>query len=147
MLPTLTGDGPHIVHASAVAVGGRGLMITGASGSGKSSLALQLISLGATLVSDDRVVLRQRREGGVFMTAPGTIRGQIEARGIGVLNAASAPAMLATIVDLDQAETQRFPQRHCHMIGSEAFPVIRRVENPAFASMLLVYLKGGRLSP
>ena len=147
MLPTLTGDGPQTVHASAVAVDGRGLLITGASGSGKSSLALQLIALGATLVSDDRVVLRQRHEGGVFMAAPDTIRGQIEARGIGVLNTPSAPAMLTTIVDLDQAETKRLPELRSHMIGSAAFPVIRRVENPAFASMLLVYLKGDRLSP
>ena len=147
MLPTLTGDGPHIVHASAVAVDGRGLLITGASGSGKSSLASQLIALGASLVSDDRVVLQPGREGGVFMTAPDTTRGQIEARGIGVLNAPAAPSMLTAIVDLDQVETERLPQPHSHIIGSEAFPVIRRVENPAFASMLLVYLKGGRLSP
>ena len=147
MLPTLTGDGPHIVHASAVSVDGRGLLITGASGSGKSSLALQLIALGATLVSDDRVVLQTRREGGLFMSAPEAIQGQIEARGIGVLKSPSAPAMLSAIVDLDQVETERLPEPHSHIIGSEAFPVIRRVENPAFPFMLLVYLKGGCLSP
>ena len=147
MLPTLNGDGPHVLHASAVAVDGRGLLIVGASGAGKSSFALQLIALGATLVSDDRVLIQPHREGGLFMTAPETIRGQIEARGIGVLNTPSAPAMLAAIVDLGQVEAERLPRPHTHMIGSEAFPVIRRVENPAFASMLLVYLKGGRLSP
>ena len=147
MLPTLNGDGPYIVHASAVAVDGRGLLITGLSGSGKSSLAMQLIALGATLVSDDRVVLQPRREGGVFMVAPDTIRSQIEARGIGVLTTASAPAMLTAIVDLDQVETERLPPSRTHIIGSMSHPVVRRVENPAFASMLLVYLKGGRLSP
>ena len=123
------------------------MLITGASGSGKSSLALQLIALGATLVSDDRVVLQTRREGGLFMSAREAIQGQIEARGIGVLKSPSAPAMLSAIVDLDQVETERLPEPHSHIIGSEAFPVIRRVENPAFPFMLLVYLKGGRLSP
>ncbi|MDX5349528.1 MAG: serine kinase, partial [Paracoccaceae bacterium] len=46
--------GPQIVHATSVAVDGRGLLILGPSGAGKSSLALRLIALGARLVADDR---------------------------------------------------------------------------------------------
>jgi len=43
------------IHASCVAVDGKGLLITGASGSGKSALALQLMAFGAHLIADDRV--------------------------------------------------------------------------------------------
>ncbi len=51
------------LHASAVAVDGRGCLITGASASGKSTLALEMIALGAELVADDRVDVRRRRRG------------------------------------------------------------------------------------
>jgi len=44
----------EIRHATTVAVAGRGLMIEGPSGSGKSALALELMAFGAELVADDR---------------------------------------------------------------------------------------------
>ena len=46
------------IHAGAVGIGGRGLLILGPSGAGKSALALALMGLGARLVADDRVILR-----------------------------------------------------------------------------------------
>ena len=49
-----------ILHATCVAVDGRGLLILGPSGSGKSALALQLIALGAQLVADDRTRVSRR---------------------------------------------------------------------------------------
>ena len=58
-----------IVHASCVTVQGRGVLITGASGSGKSALALSLMALGADLVADDRVILSLDR-GRVMASAP-----------------------------------------------------------------------------
>ena len=48
---------PDTIHASAVALGPVGLLIMGASGSGKSSLALELMARGAKLVADDQVVV------------------------------------------------------------------------------------------
>jgi len=42
-------------HASCVDFDGKGVLILGASGSGKSSLALACMSLGARLVGDDYV--------------------------------------------------------------------------------------------
>ena len=45
------------IHASCVAIDGRALLIEGASGDGKSDLALRLIDRGATLVSDDYTCL------------------------------------------------------------------------------------------
>jgi HPr kinase/phosphorylase len=53
-------DGPEagaqLVHGSVVSLAGRGMLILGASGSGKSALALRLIGRGAALVADDRAV-------------------------------------------------------------------------------------------
>ena len=43
------------IHATCIEVDGVGVLIRGASGSGKSDLALRLIDAGATLVADDRV--------------------------------------------------------------------------------------------
>ena len=45
----------RLIQASCVAIGGRGLLILGAPGSGKSSLALALIDRGARLIGDDGV--------------------------------------------------------------------------------------------
>ena len=59
-----------IVHASAVSLGGRGVLILGRSGAGKSGLALRLIALGAQLVSDDRVVLEPHGAAGLAARTP-----------------------------------------------------------------------------
>ena len=56
------------LHASAVAIEGRAVLITGPSGSGKSGLALDIIALGARLVADDGVILR--REGERLILSP-----------------------------------------------------------------------------
>ena len=95
----------EILHASCVAVAGRGLLIAGASGSGKSALALDLMAFGATLVADDRVCL-QRAGAALLASAPPTIAGLIEARGIGLLRAraVTAPVPVAALIDLDRVE-------------------------------------------
>lgn len=78
----MSGQGP--LHASCVALDGRGVLIAGASGAGKSDLALRLIDSGARLVSDDQTLLRE--EGGVLIAAPPPqLAGLIELRGIGLV--------------------------------------------------------------
>ena len=47
-----------LLHASCVSINGNGVLICGSSGSGKSSLAINLIALGAELVADDRTIVR-----------------------------------------------------------------------------------------
>lgn len=59
-------------------------MIEGASGAGKSDLALRLIDRGAVLISDDYTLL-QRADGDLLASPPEKIAGQIEVRGLGVL--------------------------------------------------------------
>ena len=60
-----------LVHATAVAIGGRAVLLRGPSGSGKSDLALRLIDAGAELVSDDQSLL-ERRGDTVVVRAPPT---------------------------------------------------------------------------
>ena len=72
------------VHASTVATGGRAVLLSGPSGSGKSDLALRLIDRGFTLVSDDQTVVM--REGDrLIASAPPTIAGKLEVRGLGIV--------------------------------------------------------------
>ena len=72
------------IHASTVASDGRAVLIAGPSGSGKSDLALPLLDRGFTLVSDDQTIVR--REGDrLVASAPPTIKGKLEIRGIGIV--------------------------------------------------------------
>ena len=72
------------LHASTVALDGRAVLLTGLSGAGKSDLALQLIDRGFTLVSDDQTILK-KVGGKLLASAPDTIRGKLEIRGIGIV--------------------------------------------------------------
>ena len=132
----------EVLHASAVSVNAQGLLIIGKSGSGKSSLALEMIALGATLVADDQVVLK-RGDGGLLMSPPDALCGRIEARGLGILRTDHAPAWARLVVDMDHKETGRLPKKRETVIAGEHLPLVRRVESPAFASMLYVLLSGG----
>lgn len=136
--------GPFLLHASAVKVGSSGLLILGKSGSGKSSLAIQLMSFGATLVADDRVVLTPQSPEGLMMSAPETLHGQIEARGVGILSARATAAQLTHALDLENIEPDRLPETHSTVIGGDVYPCLRKVESAAFPSMLMAYLSGGR---
>lgn len=77
------------VHASAVVIGGTGILILGPSGAGKSSLALDLIDqcmlrkIPAALIGDDRLVLSQK-DGQPMASPAATIAGLIEVRGSGI---------------------------------------------------------------
>ena len=83
-LPAPRERGRILVHATAVAIDGRALLLRGPSGAGKSDLALRLIDAGARLIADDQSVLR--REGGRLLAAvPAAIAGLIEVRGVGIL--------------------------------------------------------------
>ena len=72
------------VHATCVAIDGRGVLLRGASGAGKSDLALRLIDRGAVLVADDRVCLAVRG-GAVHASPPPALEGMLEVRGLGIV--------------------------------------------------------------
>jgi len=96
------------VHASSVAIDGRAILITGVSGSGKSDLALRLIDRGFTLISDDQTLVR--RDGDrLIASAPPTIRGKLEIRGIGIIEVETANDVpVALLVELT-GDIQRLP--------------------------------------
>ena len=84
---------PASIYASCVALArkdslrvpdGAGILILGASGSGKSDLALRLIERGAVLVADDRCELFVR-ESALWCRAPVSIAGLLEIRGVGIV--------------------------------------------------------------
>jgi serine kinase of HPr protein (carbohydrate metabolism regulator) len=97
------------LHAGCVAIGGRGVLIVGPSGSGKSDLALRLVDRGASLVSDDYAVLRT--EGGRLIAAPPpNIAGRIEIRGVGIAERPYlAEVAVSLLVDLELAPV-RLPE-------------------------------------
>jgi serine kinase of HPr protein (carbohydrate metabolism regulator) len=100
----------HLVHATTVAIDGRGVMLRGPSGAGKSDLALRLIDAGARLVADDQSELR--RDGDrILVRAPRALHGLIEVRGIGIVRMPPLDdAMLWLIADLVASETvERLP--------------------------------------
>lgn len=73
------------VHGTLVEVLGMGSLILGASGIGKSETALELVTRGHSLVSDDVVRIRREANGALRGTAPEIIRHHLEIRGIGIL--------------------------------------------------------------
>ena len=72
------------LHATSVAIGGRAVLLCGVSGIGKSDLALRLIDRGAVLISDDYTLVK-RVDGQLVATAPATIIGKMEVRGLGIV--------------------------------------------------------------
>ena len=96
------------LHASCVANDGRAVLIAGPSGSGKSDLALRLLDHGFTLVSDDRTILRKEGDK-LVASAPATIKGKLEIRGIGIVDMQSVSDVpVALVVDLT-SDIQRLP--------------------------------------
>ncbi|OIQ38792.1 MAG: serine kinase [Roseobacter sp. MedPE-SWde] len=135
------------LHASCVSFAGRGLLIRGASGSGKSALALQLMAYGADLVADDQVQIWQQGAT-VWAGPPAALSGLIEARNFGILTAAFVKdTAICAIVDLDEVEAERLPPLRYESILGQKIPAFRRVEGPHFAAALIQFLKSGCLDP
>src|SRR5204862_1742786 len=112
----MTDKAPATVHASAVRVGDRAVLIRGPSGSGKSRLAFDLILAGrsgqlppAILVGDDRVHLDT--SGGNLIVRPAPeLAGLIEIRGLGIRRIEhAAEAVVGLVVDLAAEDAERLP--------------------------------------
>lgn len=112
-------------QATCVAVEGRALLIEGAPGSGKSSLALALIDRGAVLVGDDGVLLDPRGESLFALPHPET-RGLLEIRNVGLIPqpvCEEAPVALVLVLD---PQAPRFVEaaESCTR-GGMALPLLR----------------------
>jgi hypothetical protein len=112
-----------LANVSCVAVGGRAVLIEGAPGSGKSSLALALIDRGATLVGDDGVVLEDRG-GRLWAAPPPNIAGLIEVRNVGLVRLPTASAPLALVARLDPAAPRFIEHASEAALGGHSLPVV-----------------------
>jgi hypothetical protein len=118
---------PLVMQASAVAIGGRALLIEGPPGSGKSSLALALIGRGAGLIGDDAVALSVDADGRLIASPPPNIAGLLEVHGVGLARLpVAAPAPVALILALGGGAPERLPETPLprRIIAGIAVPVL-----------------------
>ncbi|HZC55428.1 MAG TPA: HPr kinase/phosphatase C-terminal domain-containing protein [Xanthobacteraceae bacterium] len=105
------------VHASAVLVGARAVLILGPPGAGKSRLAFDLIEAGhgqrlpfTRLVGDDRVHLESAGER-LLVRPADKLKGLIEVRGAGIFRLDHEPcAVVGLVVDLAAPDAERLPE-------------------------------------
>ncbi len=141
-LPTL--------HASAILHGYRGILIRGASGSGKSRLAWQLLQdmPFARLIGDDRLVV-QPIHGRLLMRPAPALQGLIEIRGLGIRRVPFEPVAVASlVVDLAAADAQRLPEPETALATVEGVRLARLPVAPDADALAMVsaYLRLGAAS-
>ena len=116
------------IHATCVHINGKGVLLLGKSGSGKSDLALRLImDKGAVLVADDRAEVWGENNR-LFAAAPQVLQSLLEVRGIGICR---FEAMAQTEVNLavqlveNRLEIERLPQAETIAIAGICLPFIK----------------------
>lgn len=125
------------VHATTVALrqGGewKAVMILGPSGAGKSDLALRLIGRGWRLVSDDYTTV-WASGGDLYASAPTEIVGRIEARGVGIVTAATRPLarVVLAVACLPEA-VERLPEPQTRRFAGIDLPLLALDPRPASA--------------
>lgn len=137
------------VHATALRLGERGILLRGPSGSGKSSLALSALrraeaaGLEAALVADDQVFVTAEA-GRLRAGVPAPLAGLIEIRGIGILRERHvAETLLDLVVDLvPRGEMERMPaaQTRVEIAGITLRAVHLAERDPAFCADILLSL-------
>ena len=151
----MTGDGSPSIHASAVLVDNRAVLIRGPSGAGKSRLAFDLILAGrsgqippAMLIGDDRVHLEA--SGGQIVVRPApALAGLIEIRGLGIRSLAfAAEAVVGLVVDLSAVDAGRLPEPRALLtrIGGISIPRIPIGQDFPALSLVIAALTTGTSS-
>ncbi len=111
----------NLLHGSCVAIGQDGVLLLGASGSGKSDLALRLMNRGALLVGDDYLV-PDVRDSALWVRPAPRLAGMIEVRNLGLCTAQYlAEARIALVVRLD-GTPQRLPVDEIEIVQGIGLP-------------------------
>ena len=149
------------IHATALASGRRGILLLGPSGSGKSDLALRCLSLETAngilherfrLVADDRVIIKLRdRPAELVLSAPDTIYGLIEVRGIGIIKlpdelvvSVNEVIALTVIITLSSQQLERSPvEQQTMIIQGQAVPhlTLRPFETSAAQKIAIALMR------
>ncbi|MBL8584222.1 MAG: HPr kinase/phosphatase C-terminal domain-containing protein [Rhizobiaceae bacterium] len=144
-------DAGENIHATAIAIGDRGILVLGASGAGKTSLSLSLVNQVrqaggfASLVADDQVML-SGVGGRLVGRCADTIAGLVELRGLGPR---PIEHLASTVVDLvvrlvPAADAQRFPEPESVAMCGCSLPLLRLKERSAASSSRVVLAWLGR---
>jgi serine kinase of HPr protein (carbohydrate metabolism regulator) len=130
------------LHGTALAIGDRGVLILGASGSGKTALAVELLRIAAgsgrngRLVADDQVLLAPSN-GRLICLAPPTIAGLVEVSGSMPQAISHEPAaVIDLVVDLvEPAEAPRFSEERSVEIAGCTVPALTLAKRNAVGAL------------
>lgn len=140
------------IHASAVLVGARALLIQGPSGSGKSRLALALLQAAeqgelpfARLVADDRAHV-EAAHGRLLVRPAATLAGLLEVRGLGIRQVPYEPvAVVGTLVELGAAASRLpEPAEQWAEIAGVRVPRLAVAQGSGPLALVLTHLKNKR---
>ncbi|GJL90144.1 MAG: HPr kinase [Minwuia thermotolerans] len=140
------------LHGTAVARAGAGVLLLGGSGAGKSDLALRLLAEGWQVIADDRVLLSSQGTE-LRATAPATLAGLLEVRGIGLVRLEDAQrlesAPLRLVADLvpTREEVERMPEPEIFRHAGFGTPLIRLYPFDASATARLSMALAVALNP
>jgi serine kinase of HPr protein (carbohydrate metabolism regulator) len=133
------------IHATALVVGDRGLVILGPSGSGKTTLAAALVArfsqdgIFSRLVGDDQL-FAEARDGRLVLRVPATIAGLAEVPGLGPRPIGFEPA---AVIDMairlvPPNEVPRFQEEAVETVAGCRLPLVVLAERDVVAALFAV---------